>query len=248
MARYRLLILLMLGFLAACATVEKSAPAKDPALLACDELEEVMARLAGVHEARLSYGIVRANPRLLRRDWRFYVIERAEPYAFALPNGAVGVTRGLLNLALNEAQNAGIAAHEVAHVMHAGPERSRLCADLLSTLPAALQGDEAPAQAFIDAVIARELQTPYSLEEETAADRDGLLYVAGAYYTPLGMIRVFERLAGQDKGAESPRFFLVHPPAKDRVAALRQHLAAAMMHYYASRHTGARESIYDPHY
>jgi len=222
-------------------------PAKDPALLACDEVEDMMARLDDVDLTHLEYGVAHRNPRLKQRDWRFYAFKDEEPYAFALPNGAVGVTSGLLALALNEAQYAGIAAHEMAHVMHAGPGRLRLCADLLASMPAASQGGETLARDFIDAIIAFELQAPYDAEEEENADREGLLYVAEAFHTPLGLVRVFERLAGQDESAAPPRFFLVHPPAKGRVAALRRYLAAAMMHYYASKHTGVRESVYEPY-
>ncbi|MFQ5348735.1 MAG: M48 family metalloprotease, partial [Rhodothalassiaceae bacterium] len=189
MTRYQILFLLTLGLLAACTTVGMETPAKDPALLACDEVEETMARLDGVHATNIGYGIAQANPRLKQHDWRFYALKDEEPYAFALPNGAVWVTTGLLALALNEAQYAGIAAHELAHVMHDGAGRLRLCADLLASLPAASPGGDVSAQDFVDVVIALELQVPYSAEEEAAADRDGLLYPAEVGHTPLGVVR-----------------------------------------------------------
>ncbi len=236
MSRIRNVVFPALGLLVACTTPQPK-PA-DPDLVACDEVEDRVSRLDGVFTTHPGHRIALADPRLAGWDWRFHVFEDDEPYAFALPNGVVGVTTGLLALALNEAQHAGILFHEMAHVVHARPERAHLCAELLPFLSEGSRDGAISAPAFVDAVIALELENPYSPEEEEAADRDGLLLVAGAAHTPLGMIRVFERLAAQNAAAP-PRLFLVHPPAKDRVAALRRHLAAAMTHYYASKHGGS---------
>ncbi len=229
-------IIASLLLLAACAAPQQK-PA-DPGLEACDDLESLIADLDGVHGFGFSdIDVVVSSPRITRLEWHFYAFEDDEPYAFALPNRVIGVTTGLGDLALNDAQGAGVAAHEIAHVMRAGPERSAICAALLARFQSDDPNSQPSALAFIDAVIALETENPYSLEEETAADRDGLLYVAGAGHTPLGTIRVFERLAAQN-GAAPPRFFLVHPPAKDRVAALRRHLADAMSYYYARKYRG----------
>ncbi len=50
--------------------------------------------------------------------WTFGVIENETPNAFSAPGGYVFVTTGLLNKVTNEAQLAGVLAHEVAHVTH----------------------------------------------------------------------------------------------------------------------------------
>jgi predicted Zn-dependent protease len=50
--------------------------------------------------------------------WTFAVIESETPNAFSTPGGYVVVTTGLLKKTTNEAQLAGVLAHEIAHVVH----------------------------------------------------------------------------------------------------------------------------------
>ncbi len=50
--------------------------------------------------------------------WRFRVIRDLEINAFALPNGSVSVNSGLLSRMENEAQLAGVLAHEISHVVN----------------------------------------------------------------------------------------------------------------------------------
>src|SRR5512136_2382447 len=49
-------------------------------------------------------------------DFRFYVIKALDPNAFAIPGGYIFVTTGLLILAENEHEVAGVLSHEIAHV------------------------------------------------------------------------------------------------------------------------------------
>ncbi len=50
--------------------------------------------------------------------WTFGVIENETPNAFSAPGGYVIVTTGLLKKITNEAQLAGVLAHEIAHIVH----------------------------------------------------------------------------------------------------------------------------------
>src|SRR5262247_2519068 len=53
-----------------------------------------------------------------RRDveYRFQVVDRVEPNAFALPGGYIYMTRGLLVLVNSEDELAGVIGHEIGHV------------------------------------------------------------------------------------------------------------------------------------
>src|SRR6185436_10736392 len=51
-------------------------------------------------------------------NWEFGVLETNDVNAFAGPNGYIFVTRGALSRMENEAQLAGVLAHEVTHVLH----------------------------------------------------------------------------------------------------------------------------------
>ena len=51
-----------------------------------------------------------------QRDWRFYVVDVAEPTAFSFADGTVFASRGLLAMLESEDELAWVLAHEVAHV------------------------------------------------------------------------------------------------------------------------------------
>src|SRR5687768_15321088 len=51
-------------------------------------------------------------------NWQFGVLDSDDVNAFAGPNGYIFVTRGALDQMENEAQLAGVLAHEVTHVLH----------------------------------------------------------------------------------------------------------------------------------
>ena len=51
-------------------------------------------------------------------EFKFYVINSLDPNAFAIPGGYIFVTTGLIVLADNEQEIAGVLSHEIAHVMH----------------------------------------------------------------------------------------------------------------------------------
>ena len=53
-----------------------------------------------------------------RVTWRFRVMNEPLPNAFALANGSIYVTTGLLSLLENEAQLASVLAHEETHVLN----------------------------------------------------------------------------------------------------------------------------------
>jgi len=49
-------------------------------------------------------------------EFKFYVVNGLDPNAFAIPGGYIFVTTGLLVLAENEQEVAGVLSHEIAHV------------------------------------------------------------------------------------------------------------------------------------
>src|SRR5713226_9174832 len=49
--------------------------------------------------------------------WKFRALRDPQPNAFALPNGSIYITTGLMSLVDNESQLASVLAHEVTHVM-----------------------------------------------------------------------------------------------------------------------------------
>src|SRR5690606_1876781 len=54
-------------------------------------------------------------------DWRFAVLDSPELNAFVLPNGKVGVFRGLMEFARDDDELASVIAHEAGHIVARHP-------------------------------------------------------------------------------------------------------------------------------
>ncbi len=119
--------------------------------------------------------------------------------AFATPGGYIYVTRGLVTLADNEAQLAGVLAHEIGHVAalhHARRYGSSLIAGI-GVLAAGILGGEAGAKAGqLGAVTV--LQS-FSREHEYEADNLGVRYLTRAGYDPGAMAGFLRKLRAHSR-------------------------------------------------
>ena len=96
---------------------------------------EVEAELGLVKDARLEKYVSAVGERVAAHSprrtltYRFAIVDMSEPNAFALPGGWVYVSRGILELANDEAALANVIAHEVVHVAarHHAQRHARAC-------------------------------------------------------------------------------------------------------------------------
>ena len=72
---------------------------------------------ANAYLLRVGKSLIPRGLELEKVSWRFRALRDPQPNAFALPNGSIYVTTGLLTLIDNESQLAAIIAHELTHVM-----------------------------------------------------------------------------------------------------------------------------------
>jgi predicted Zn-dependent protease len=164
-----------------------------------------------------------------RYPYSFDVANYREINAFALPGGPVWVHRGLIDAAQNEAQLAGVIAHEVAHVAnrHAAEQMTKgTVANVGLGLLAAFLGDGTGAQiAQLGAGLAANVtMMKFSRDHEREADLKALRYMKNAGYDPRGMVEFLQVLRtrqGRDPGAVQT-FFSSHPAPADRVRRLQQ--------------------------
>jgi len=165
----------------------------------------------------------------------FTLLDTDVPNAFALPGGYVYITRGLLTLAENEAEMAGVLGHEIGHVTarHSAQRQTQATgAGLLATLGtigAAILGGEMAGRLAQQAagVGAQAYLAGYSREQELEADQLGIRYLARADYDARAMASFLEKLNGQSEleqelaGSEGDRgvmsWFATHPRTLDRV-------------------------------
>ncbi|HVQ39145.1 MAG TPA: M48 family metallopeptidase [Pyrinomonadaceae bacterium] len=153
------------------------------------------------------------------------VIDSDEVNAFALPGGFFYVNKGLLLVADNEAEVAGVMAHEIAHVAARHAVENQTKASLLEYL--ALGGS-----IFLGGIPGLIYQNTaqlgllgafmkFSRGAEEEADKLGIQYMYAAGYDPGAMATMFEKLESKNK--KKPGFiskaFATHPAPPERRAA-----------------------------
>jgi hypothetical protein len=160
------------------------------------------------------------------------LLNSAEINAFALPGGYLFINHGLLLEAQNEAQFAGVVAHEIAHDVARHGHRLMKKATIASVV---YQAAQLGAMIFTGGAVG--IGTYYALQYgfqglglvlslqllgvsrdyELEADQLGVQYVWKAGYNPEGFIEFFDIMASKDGYVEKTSFFRTHPAFSDRI-------------------------------
>jgi tetrahydromethanopterin S-methyltransferase subunit G len=150
------------------------------------------------------------------------VIDSDEINAFALPGGFFYVNSGLILNADEEAELAGVMAHETAHVCahHAVREMTRMNYAQLGTIPLIFIGGWTGYGIYEAASIGIPITfMHFSREFESQADYLGVQYMYRAGYDPQAFITFFEKIQALEKrkpGAVA-KVFADHPQTPDRI-------------------------------
>ncbi len=188
-----------------------------------------------------------SNPAAGDYPYSFTLVNDRSINAFALPGGPVFANSGLISHADNEAQVAGVLAHEIAHVAlrHATNQASK--ANLLQ-LPAALaaaaigQGSTVTQLGQLGLGLGvQSAMLRYSRDAETQADALGARLMSEAGYNPLEMARFFEKLEGEG-GARAPQFLSSHPNPGNRRKAVEAEVGALPTGQYGAETGRFREA------
>ncbi|MBS1834827.1 MAG: M48 family metalloprotease [Acidobacteria bacterium] len=168
--------------------------------------------------------------------------------AFALPGGPMYVHTGLIKAAENEAQLAGVLAHEMSHVAlrHGTNQASK---QNLLQIPLALGGAMA-GNGMLGQLTqlgiglgANSVLMKFSRNAESQADYNGALMMSDAGYNPVEMARFFEKLEAQSgKSSKVAAFFSSHPSPGNRVKATEE-LVTLMPQQNYNGDTGQFEHI-----
>ncbi len=148
--------------------------------------------------------------------------------AFAIPGGTLYVYTGLLKAAQNEAQLAGVMAHEVAHVTSRHmAQRMVAQLGLETVLGLALGRDPNRLAQIASSVAAQGALLKNSRDEEAEADSKGVVACARAGYDPHALPAFFQILKGQEGASPGVLTFLSdHPATEDRIQALDAEIAS----------------------
>ena len=233
--RFVLLPLALFSFiLTGCATTSPDNPHDDWLIMGSKESEretgeQIYQRLQSKDAIYQSEPLTRYVNNIGRRlavysDWnqieyKFSILRTFRVNAFALPGGYVFVTRGVLKEVNDEAELAGILAHEVAHVA-ARHHAKRKQMQIASVLAAAAMAPAGGAAAVQGGLMAGQMaQLGYSRQHEREADHLGMEYATRAGYDPRGIIRFLKTLNKlQDRIQDRQLMFLqTHPGLYERI-------------------------------
>ncbi|ACI99614.1 zinc metalloprotease, Peptidase family M48, putative [Rhodospirillum centenum SW] len=202
--------------------------------LGAEQHPQILAEMGGAYEDTSVQAYVEglgqrlaASTGLPGTRYTFTVLDSEVVNAFALPGGYVYVTRGLMALANNEAQLAGVLGHEIGHVTarHTAERYSQgTLAQVGAVLAGALGGQQLGQAAAAGAQL---VMAGWSRDQELEADGLGIRYMAATGYDPLEMAafldamgahaRLEATLAGRPGAADSFSYLQTHPPTGQRV-------------------------------
>jgi hypothetical protein len=163
------------------------------------------------------------------------VIDSDEINAMALPGGFFYVNSGLIMAADEEAELAGVMAHETAHVCahHAARELTRMNYAQIGSIPLIIftQGSWTGYGIYEAAQLAVPISfLEFSREFEAEADWLGLQYMYKAGYDPQAFIQFFEKIDALEKHKPGTlaKVFADHPQTPDRIAHSEEEIATIM--------------------
>ena len=154
--------------------------------------------------------------------YQFKAVNDRSINAFALPGGFLFINRGVIDAADNEAQLAGVIAHEIAHVAlrHGTNQASKA---YIAQVPLAILGGALGSNST-GAVLAQlgagfavdSLLLKYSRNAESQADVLGTQILYDSGYDPQAMAQFFQKIQAESQGGQPPTFFSSHPNPENR--------------------------------
>lgn len=169
-------------------------------------------------------------------QWEFNLIQSQDINAWAMPGGKVAVYTGILPVAADDAGLATVMAHEIAHVIarHAEERYSQMAgAQVLGGVVGAATGSRTIQQLY--GLGGQLALLKYGRNQESEADRLGLIFMAMAGYNPDNAVAFWQRMSRAKEGNGTPPEFLsTHPSDETRIANIQKRLPEARQ-YYAAR-------------
>ena len=156
-------------------------------------------------------------------EWNIQVIDSDVQNAFACPGGKIYVYTGLINFLDNEAQLAGVIAHEIAHIHWRHSTRQMTQQYGISTLQQMLLGNNAGQVVTMVSQISGQLGgLAFSRSDEYEADATAVKFLSHTEYNPLGVAGFFEKLESAGQSSGTMTFMSTHPSPPDRIAKIRE--------------------------
>ena len=173
-------------------------------------------------------------------SWEFNLVQDQSVNAFCMPGGKIVVYEGLLPVTKDEASLAIVLGHEIAHAVakHSAEQMSKQIKNQYGTeilgqvLNAA--GVSSGTTQLTQIIAQKGLQfrsLKYSRDNESEADRMGLIFAAMAGYDPNVAVSFWQRMAQMTGNSNQSDVFSDHPSDAKRIAAIKLELPEALTYY-----------------
>jgi beta-barrel assembly-enhancing protease len=171
--------------------------------------------------------LILAQSKKVPFEFHFSIVDSNAINAFATPGGYIYINKGLINVAENEGELAGVIAHEIGHAngRHVASiiEKSQKLniATLAAIIAGAFLGGGGEATAAIAAFSvagSSSLTLKFMREHEEEADRLGISYLVSAGYYPAAMVDFLKIMKQYEFLSKTmPSYLQTHPGTDDRI-------------------------------
>ncbi|MBQ7462127.1 MAG: M48 family metallopeptidase [Bacteroidaceae bacterium] len=175
-------------------------------------------------------------------QWEFNLVADNQANAFCMPGGKIVVYEGMLPVTQDEASLAIVLGHEIAHAVakHSAEQLSKqtrqqyaaqIGGSVLSSVASAKGlGNYAQLLDMVAQTGFNFANLKYSRDNETEADRLGLIFAAMAGYDPQLAIPFWQRMAASSTSTTS-ELLSDHPSDEKRIAELQKRMPEALQYY-----------------
>lgn len=174
-------------------------------------------------------------------NWQFTLVDEDQINAWCMPGGKVAIYSGILPVTKNEAGLATVMGHEIAHAI-AKHSAERMSQSIVAQAGGAAVGiataeKSNTTRAVINTAYGLGGQLAllsYSRNQESEADRLGLVFMAIAGYDPNEAVGFWERMSQAKQatgGGAPPEFLSTHPSDARRINNIQKLIPEAMTYY-----------------
>lgn len=174
-------------------------------------------------------------------NWEFNLVQDKQVNAFCMPGGKIVVYEGLLPVTQTEAALAIVLGHEIAHAVayHSSEQfvkaqRTQMIGQGINVIGSMVTGTNTAATVSTISQLyglgSQVATLKYSRDNETEADRIGLIFAAMAGYDPNVAVSFWQRMASSSNNS-TPTWLSTHPSDAQRIANIQKCLPEALKYY-----------------
>lgn len=173
-------------------------------------------------------------------DWEFNLVRDNAVNAWCMPGGKIVVYEGILSVTNDDASLAIVLGHEIAHAIckHQAEQLTKgliSAAGMASIYMIVNSSDMSASKKLLTKLLASTgvglANLKFSREDETEADRLGLIIAAMAGYNPDTAVGLWERMGKATNSTGKRDWYSTHPSANNRISNIKAFLPEAREYY-----------------